>query len=284
MRKYFSEFIGTAVLVFFGCGSAVAANALFSAMGMGLPVAFTTLLVAFAFGLALIAMYYTIGSISGCHVNPAVSLGMLITKRMSVKDFIGYIVGQFVGGIAGAALLSVVIGGRTSLGANGYGTSSTFGITMWMAILIEVILAFVFVLAFLSVTEKEENKPVAGLVIGLTMTMTYIFGVPFTGASVNPARSFGPALLQGSDALTQVWVFIAAPLAGAAVAAVVYLLLRIEPKKSSEAVAVDTEITDETMDEMDEAAELEVQEDAEHEVLEAQTEESAEDAEKEKNE
>lgn len=154
MRKYFAEFIGTAVLVFFGCGSAVAAGALFSAMGMGLPVAFTTLLVAFAFGLALMAAYYMIGGISGCHINPAVSLAMLITKRMSVKDFFGYIIGQFVGGIAGAALLSVIIGGRTSLGANGYGTASTFGITMWMAILTEVILAFVFVSAFLSVTEK----------------------------------------------------------------------------------------------------------------------------------
>ena len=165
-------------------------GALFSAMGMGLPVAFTTLLVAFAFGLALMAAYYMIGGISGCHINPAVSLAMLITKRMSVKDFFGYIIGQFVGGIAGAALLSVIIGGRTSLGANGYGTASTFGITMWMAILTEVILAFVFVSAFLSVTEKEENKPIAGLIVGLTMTMTYIFGVPFTGASVNPARSF----------------------------------------------------------------------------------------------
>ena len=266
MRKYFAEFIGTAVLVFFGCGSAVAAGALFSAMGMGLPVAFTTLLVAFAFGLALMAAYYMIGGISGCHINPAVSLAMLITKRMSVKDFFGYIIWQFVGGIAGAALLSVIIGGRTSLGANGYGTASTFGITMWMAILTEVILAFVFVSAFLSVTEKEENKPIAGLIVGLTMTMTYIFGVPFTGASVNPARSFGPALLQGSDALTQVWVFIAAPLAGAIVAAIVYLLLRMEPKKSAAAVADKTEITEEPMDD---TTELEDSEDAEFEQLDA---------------
>lgn len=266
MRKYFAEFIGTAVLVFFGCGSAVAAGALFSAMGMGLPVAFTTLLVAFAFGLALMAAYYMIGGISGCHINPAVSLAMLITRRMSVKDFFGYIIRQFVGGIAGAALLSVIIGGRTSLGANGYGTASTFGITMWMAILTEVILAFVFVSAFLSVTEKEENKPIAGLIVGLTMTMTYIFGVPFTGASVNPARSFGPALLQGSDALTQVWVFIAAPLAGAIVAAIVYLLLRMEPKKSAAAVADKTEITEEPMDD---TTELEDSEDAEFEQLDA---------------
>mgnify|MGYP000003615501 CR=1 FL=1 len=260
MRKYFAEFIGTTILVFFGCGSAVASGALFSAMGMGLPVAFTTLLVAFAFGLAVMAVYYMTGGISGCHINPAVSLGMLITKRMSVKDFLGYIASQFVGGIAGAALLSVVIGGRTSLGANGYDSASTFGITMWMAILIEVILTFVFVSVFLSATEKEENRSIAGLVIGLTMTMTYIFGVPFTGASVNPARSLGPALLQGSDALSQVWVFIAAPLVGAAVAALCYLLLRMEPKKSAAAVAVDTEIADEAMDGV---AELEQQEDAE---------------------
>ena len=130
----------------------------------------------------------------------------------------------------------------------------------------EVILAFVFVSAFLSVTEKEENKPIAGLIVGLTMTMTYIFGVPFTGASVNPARSFGPALLQGSDALTQVWVFIAAPLAGAIVAAIVYLLLRMEPKKSAAAVADKTEITEEPMDD---TTELEDSEDAEFEQLDA---------------
>lgn len=263
MRKYFAEFIGTAVLVFFGCGSAVASGALFSAMGMGLPVAFTTLSVAFAFGLAVMAVYYMMGDISGCHINPAVSLGMLITRRMSVKDFLGYIICQFAGGIAGAALLSVVIGGRTSLSANGYDSASTFGITMWMAILIEVILTFVFVSVFLSATEKEENRSIAGLVIGLTMTMTYIFGVPFTGASVNPARSLGPALLQGSDALTQVWVFIAAPLVGAVIAAACYLLLRMEPKKSAQAVAIDVEAADEVMDEFDEAADLEQQEDVE---------------------
>lgn len=198
--------------------------------------------------------------------KPCCIFGNADTKRMSVKDFFGYIIGQFVGGIAGAALLSVIIGGRTSLGANGYGTASTFGITMWMAILTEVILAFVFVSAFLSVTEKEENKPIAGLIVGLTMTMTYIFGVPFTGASVNPARSFGPALLQGSDALTQVWVFIAAPLAGAIVAAIVYLLLRMEPKKSAAAVADKTEITEEPMDD---TTELEDSEDAEFEQLDA---------------
>ena len=127
-------------------------------------------------------------------------------------------------------------------------------------------MAFVFVSAFLSVTEKEENKPIAGLIVGLTMTMTYIFGVPFTGASVNPARSFGPALLQGSDALTQVWVFIAAPLAGAIVAAIVYLLLRMEPKKSAAAVADKTEITEEPMDD---TTELEDSEDAEFEQLDA---------------
>ena len=172
-------------------------------------------------------------------------------------DFIGYIAGQFAGGVAGAALLSVVIGSRMSLGANGYSSSSTLGVTLWTAILIEVVLAFVFVNVFLNVTEKEENRPVAGLVIGLAMTMAYIFGYPFTGASVNPARSFGPALLQGGDALTQVWVFIAAPLLGAVLAALFYLLMKMEPKKSAEAVAVDTEITDEIMDEMDEDAELE---------------------------
>lgn len=230
MRKYIAEFIGTAVLVIFGCGSAVAANALFGAMGMGYPLAFTTLLISFAFGLSIVAMAYSIGNISGCHINPAVSIAMLVSKRMSGKDFVGYVIAQLLGGIAGAALLSVIVGGRTALGANGFDKLSTFGIDMWGAILVEVILTFVFVIAILGVTEKVENSSVAGLVIGLSLTLVHIFGVPFTGTSVNPARSLGPALLQGGDALSQVWVFIAAPLVGAVVAALVYMFLRQEPK------------------------------------------------------
>ncbi|MGF6375810.1 aquaporin Z [Clostridiales Family XIII bacterium PM5-7] len=245
MRKYIAEFIGTAVLVTFGCGSAVAANALFGAMGMGYPLAFTTLLIAFAFGLTIVAMAYSVGNISGCHINPAVSIAMLISKRMSGKDFIGYVVAQFLGGIAGAGLLSVIVNGRTSLGTNGYDSLSTFGVSMWIAFLIEVVLTFVFVMAVLGVTEKAENSSVAGLVIGLSLTLVHIFGVPFTGTSVNPARSFGPALLQGGESLTQVWVFIAAPLVGAAIAALVYMFLRQEPKEEVEVVVETIEVVEE---------------------------------------
>lgn len=240
MRKYLAEFIGTAMLVLFGCGSAVAANALMSAMGMGLPVAFTTLLISFAFGLTMVAMYYSIGNISGAHINPAVSLGMLISGKLSIKDFIGYVVAQLIGGIAGAGLLAIIIKGRTSLGANGYGDSSTFGISMWTAFLIEVILTFVFVITVIGATDKTEYKGAAGIVIGFALTLVHIFGVPFTGTSVNPARALGPALLQGGTALTQVWVFIAAPLVGGALAAIVYKLLMMKPREKAPKVELDS--------------------------------------------
>lgn len=262
MRKYVAEFIGTAVLVFFGCGSAVAANALFTAMGMGLPVAFTTLLIAFAFGLSIVAMSYSIGNISGCHVNPAVSLGMLISKKMSGKDFIGYVIAQIIGAIAGSAILGVCIGGYTSLGANGYGDSSTFGITMWVALLIEVILSFVFVITVIGVTDKVQNGSIAGLVIGLTLTLVHIFGVPFTGTSVNPARSIGPAVMQliggDSTAIGQLWVFIVAPLVGAALAALIYMFLNSEPKETAALDEILVEATEaEEAEEVEEIPEIE---------------------------
>lgn len=251
MRKYVAEFIGTAVLVFFGCGSAVAANALLSAMGMGLPVAFTTLLIAVAFGLSIVAMFYSIGNISGCHVNPAVSLGMLISGRMKVKDFVGYVIAQIVGAIGGSALLGVCVQGFTSLGANGYGDASTFGIPAWTAIIIEVFLTFVFVTAVLGATDKVENSSVAGLVIGLSLTLVHLFGIPFTGTSVNPARSIGPALMQlvggDSTAISQLWLFIVAPLAGAAIAALVYTFLTSEPKAKVVEVVEEVEVLAEEM-------------------------------------
>lgn len=228
MRKYIAEFIGTFVLVAFGCGSAVAANSIFISMGSPLPIAFTTLLIAFAFGLTIVAMAYSIGNISGCHINPAVSLGMLITGRMEVKDFVGYLVGQFLGAVAAALFLMVVFDGRDALGANGYGSSSAVGISMMGAIGLEIVMTFVFVLVVLGVTAKKEYAPVAGLVIGLSLTLIHIFGIPFTGTSVNPARSFGPAVVSGGDALVQLPVFIIAPLIGGALAAVVFRLLFTE--------------------------------------------------------
>lgn len=225
-KKYLAEFIGTMVLVIFGCGSAVAANTLLGTAGIGLPLAFSTLLIAFAFGLSIVAMAYSIGNVSGCHINPAVSLAMFISGKLSGKDFIGYLAAQFVGGIAGAGILCVMFGSNAALGQNGYGEASALGVGAGVALLVEVILTFVFVLLILGVTSKKENSRCAGLMIGLTLTLVHILGIPFTGTSVNPARSFGPALLAGGAALSQVWVFILAPLVGSALAAVVWRFIK----------------------------------------------------------
>lgn len=233
IRKYIAEFIGTAVLVIFGCGSAVAVTTIMSNQIVGSPLAFSDLTISFAFGLVIVAMAYSIGNVSGCHINPAVSLGMLIAGRMSVTDFIGYIIAQFLGGIAGAAVLMGILGGTEyGLGTNGFGEeASAMAASMTQAFAIEIVLTFVFVFVILGVTSKAQNSSISGLVIGLTLTLVHILGVPFTGTSVNPARSFGPALFMGGEALSQVWVFIAAPLIGAAIAAVVFKLLQPEEKK-----------------------------------------------------
>lgn len=227
MKKYVAEFIGTAILVVFGCGSAVAANTMFSAMGM-LPVAFTTLLIAVAFGLSLTAIIYIFGDVSGAHVNPAVSLGMFITKRMNGKDFVGYVIAQILGATGGALLLSFLVNSKTTLGANGYDDASTFGIGIAVALVLEIVLTFVFVSVVLKVTDSPEKKSVAGLAIGAALALVHLLGVPFTGTSVNPARSLGPALVQAlenTEALTQVWVFIIGPLVGAILAAGLYIFL-----------------------------------------------------------
>jgi len=273
MKKFISEFIGTMVLVIFGCGSAVAANELLSAMGMQIPLAFSTLLIAFAFGLVIVAMAYSIGNISGCHINPAVSLSMLIAGKMSFKDFIIYIIAQFAGGIAGAAILLVLFDKSTGLGANGFDAASALRIDMWQAILVEVILTFVFVLSILGVTSKIENGKVAGLVIGLSLTLVHIFGIPFTGTSVNPARSLGPALFAGGDAFSQVWVFIVAPLVGAAIAALIYKFLSAEPK-TIEGVAIEID----TFEIIEDAPQEETETVAAEEITEETTAETTEEA------
>lgn len=225
MKKYIAEFVGTCVLVVFGCGSAVAANTLLAEAAVDVPLAYSTLLIAFAFGLSIVAMAYSIGNVSGCHINPAVSIGFLVSGRMNLTDFIGYIVAQFLGGIAGAGLLVLFFDSNESLGTNGFGSLSALGISSGIAFIVEVILTFVFVLVILGVTSKKEYGGFAGLVIGLTLVLIHILGIPFTGTSVNPARSFGPALLSGGLPLKQVWLFILAPLIGGALAAVVYRAL-----------------------------------------------------------
>ena len=214
MRKYFSEFLGTMVLVLLGCGSAAIAGGTLGSLG-----------IAFAFGFAIVAMAYSIGRISGCHVNPAVSLAMLISKKMSVKDFCWYVVAQVLGAFAGAGLLYFIISNTTlsvadaGLGANGYGSLSAVGLNMWGAIVVEIIATFIFVFAILGVTDDDRFERISGVVIGFVLTLIHIVVIPLTGTSVNPARSLAPAVLVGGEALSQVWVFIVAPFVGAALAA-----------------------------------------------------------------
>ena len=211
-KKYLAESIGTFVLVLFACGTA-------AFVGCNAEAGSGYLLTALAFGLVIVAMAYSIGNISGCHINPAVSIAMLVSKKMSVKDFIGYVVAQFAGAIAGAAVLKV-FAPESGLGAN-----ALFEGNIALSLLAEVILTFVFVIAILGVTSKSENTAVTGLVIGLSLTLVHILGISLTGTSVNPARSFGPALLVGGEALANVWVFILAPLVGGVLAALVYRFL-----------------------------------------------------------
>ena len=219
MKRYIAELIGTMVLVLFGCGSAAIAGSVLGNLGIAL-----------AFGLSIVAMAYVIGDISGCHINPAVSIGMWIDGRMEAKDLIMYIVFQCIGAIIGIALLAAIInssaylGGyaTTGLGQNGFGMASSVGLNVVGAIIVEIILTFVFVFTVLGVTKKVENATIAGIVIGLTLAFVHIMGIPLTGTSVNPARSLAPALFMGGQALQQVWVFILAPIVGAVIAGLLY--------------------------------------------------------------
>ena len=220
MKKYICEFIGTLVLVLFGCGTAVF---------VGCDTAAGLLTTALAFGLSIVAMAYVIGNVSGCHVNPAVSLACLLDKRMSVKDFVGYVVAQVLGAIAGSAILYGIVACTTlnvaNFGANGFGDASAVGLGMFGALVVELVLTFVFVYTILGVTDDSKMSSIAGVVIGLTLTFVHILGISLTGTSVNPARSLSAALFSGTTALSQVWVFIVAPLVGAALAAWVYGML-----------------------------------------------------------
>ena len=209
IKKYLAEFIGTAVLVLFACGVAgqICDGSISGLIGTAL-----------AFGLVIVAMAYSIGNVSGCHINPAVSIAMLINGKMSVKDFCGYIVAQFAGAIAGAAILNAIVKDPGKLGCN-----ALYNGDAGVSFLIEAILTFVFVIAILGVTSKESNGHVAGLVIGGALVLVHLLGISFTGTSVNPARSFGPALIAGN--LANIWVFLLAPLVGGVLAALVYRFL-----------------------------------------------------------
>lgn len=222
MKKYISEFIGTCVLVLFGCGTAVLTA------GSIVPTAL-------AFGLSIVAMAYVIGNISGCHVNPAVSLAMLINKKMTAKEFAFYVLAQVLGAFFGIALLKIILSGTfvgtDALGANGYGDLSAQGISLFGAILVEVILTFVFIYTILGVTSDEKMGAVAGIVIGLTLTFVHIIGITLTGTSVNPARSLAPAVFLGGEALKQVWVFIVGPFIGSCLAAGTFRILNKDEVK-----------------------------------------------------
>lgn len=225
-QKFIAETLGTFVLTFFGCASAAVAGAVLGNVGIALT-----------FGLSIVAMAFVIGNISGCHINPAVSLGLFLDKRLSGKDLICYWIAQFIGGIVAAALLAFVItscqlGGvlETGLGCNGFDDQSSVGLSLIGALVVEIVLSAVFVLVVLGSTDNESSAPFAGIIIGLSLTFVHLVGIPLTGTSVNPARSFGPALMMALNgdmtALSQVWVFIVAPLVGAALAAGIYMIFK----------------------------------------------------------
>ncbi|MDL2293155.1 MIP family channel protein [Ruminococcaceae bacterium OttesenSCG-928-D13] len=248
MKKYLAEFIGTFTLVFFGCGTAVVLGGVTGGTDFG---TLGVISIALAFGLAIVASAYAIGPVSGCHVNPAVSLAMLVNGRMSFMDFIGYVVAQIAGAFAGSGLLYAVsrmtdlLMDGTGLGQNGYDYESYMGISMVGALVVEVVLTFIFVLTVLGVTASAKTANVAGIVIGLTLTFVHIIGIPLTGTSVNPARSLAPAVLVGEDALSQVWVFIVAPLVGALLAALAYrFLFSVKEKAKVDEVKTTVEVID----------------------------------------
>lgn len=234
MRKYLAECIGTATLVILGCGTAMLVGC-DAAAGSGY------LLTALAFGLTIVAMAYSIGNISGCHINPAVSLGVLLTGGMSVKDFVGYVIAQCVGALAGSGVLALIfsLGGvadktapDAAAKAMGFGANGLAGVngSAVAGLAVEIVLTFIFVIAILGVTSKKQNHgSFGGLVIGQTLAVVHILGIGLTGTSVNPARSFGPALaasFTGNAApLSQLWVFIVGPFVGAALAACMYKIL-----------------------------------------------------------
>jgi aquaporin Z len=247
-RKLAAEFIGTALLVVFAVGAATLS---FGFKLAGASTSSGVVMTAFTFGLVLLALVYTIGPISGCHVNPAVTMGFVVSRRMAVSDAVGYWIAQFAGGIVGAIILWAIFQGApsysrktTGLGADGWGKQSMIGLNGGGAFAAEVVLTFLFVLVVLSATSYVASANFAGLAIGLALTAVHLFGIPLTGTSVNPARSLGPAIIVGGDALHQVWLFIVAPLLGGAIAAVAHRYVLYERADEAARVAGGVEPTD----------------------------------------
>lgn len=219
MKKYIAEFMGTMILVLFGCGTASAVSC-----DPSLPDT-AYLMTALAFGLSLTVMVYCIGHISGCHINPAVSLAMFLDGRIRISEFCGYLAAQFLGGIAGAGMIGLLLGTDS-----GYGANSLYEGEIARSLLLELVLTFVFVLVVLAVTCQEKFERTAGIVVGVALALVHIFGIHFTGTSVNPARSLGPAVFARGDALSGLWVFILAPLVGGVLAAVVWKMFQSSPE------------------------------------------------------
>lgn len=213
MNKLIAEFIGTAVLVLIGCGAAVLGGDAIGQVGIAL-----------AFGLAIVAMAYGIGPISGCHVNPAVSLAVYLDGRMELMEMIQYWIAQFAGALVGALILWAIAGSNASLGANGWGSGYLGEYSLMAALIFEVVFTAIFVVVILGSTGEKASPHFAGLAIGLTLAAIHLVGIQVTGVSVNPARSFGPAILVGGNALAQLWLFIVAPLVGGALGALLFRL------------------------------------------------------------
>jgi aquaporin Z len=214
MKVFIAELIGTMTLVLFGCGAAVLAGGDVGQLG-----------IAFAFGLSIVAMAYGIGPISGCHINPAVSFGAFVAGRLAMKDMFVYWAAQFIGAVIAAGILYLIASGRpgydlavNGLGQNGFGPGYLGGYSLMAAFVFEVVATFIFLVVILGSTSKGAPAGFAGLSIGLTLVMIHIVGIQVTGVSVNPARSFGPALFVGGQALSQLWLFFVAPLIGAGIA------------------------------------------------------------------
>lgn len=243
MKRYLAEMIGTFVLVFGGCGSAVLAGEKIGFLGVSI-----------AFGLTLLTMAYAVGPISGCHINPAVTLGMLVAKKIKPNDALGYVAAQVVGGVLAAAVLLVIVKGgpagynpaTAGFAANGYGEHSPGHYGLGAAFVAEVVLTFLLVFTVLGATDVKAPVGFAGIPIGLVLVLIHLVGIPVTNTSVNPARSIGPAVFVGGWALAQLWVFVLAPALGAVIAAAVYGVLGTPPAISAAAAerALDSEVAE----------------------------------------
>jgi aquaporin Z len=235
-KRAIAEFIGTFWLVFGGCGSAVLAAA-FPNLGIGFVG------VALAFGLTVLTMAFAIGHVSGCHLNPAVSVGLVVGKRFPASDLLAYIIAQVAGGIAGAGVLYVIATGKAGFdlaagfASNGYAAHSPGGYSMTAGLTAEVVLTFMFLMIILGATDRRAPQGFAPIAIGLGLTLIHLIGIPVTNLSVNPARSTGPAVFVGGWAVEQLWLFWLAPIVGAAIAGIVYPAVAEEPAEKGRAAA-----------------------------------------------